>query len=297
MITCNWPDFTKRTAGTENSSLLSPQAIQFNCPGCTLGSQASLTRSLNQGNPIKLGQTQMRLPEPVGAPLMGAHSVGYSWRPNLDPGCPVPRTPPRPLRTKKVSKSLLGAPPAAQRPAKGVLCAPFAALRRLKRLLRSFKHTPPPGALRRPLGVKVFPAASGTLCPSMRGDNPPAPSPTPAASKSRLPQSPSAPPPTASGSPRPPPTTIPSGLTTISCGTLAPPSSRANISIKLAQQRRPWIVSCLNRLCSLARLARLPWGCPRPPNAELRARSPLVASREYGQILVASAHREACSHV
>ena len=32
MITCNWPDFTKRTAGTENSSLLSSQAIQFNCP-------------------------------------------------------------------------------------------------------------------------------------------------------------------------------------------------------------------------------------------------------------------------
>ena len=30
MITCNWPDFTKRTAGTENSSLLSSQAIQFN---------------------------------------------------------------------------------------------------------------------------------------------------------------------------------------------------------------------------------------------------------------------------
>ena len=31
MITCNWPDFTKRTAGTENSSLLSSQAIQFKC--------------------------------------------------------------------------------------------------------------------------------------------------------------------------------------------------------------------------------------------------------------------------
>ena len=38
MITCNWPDFTKRTAGTENSSLLRskrPEQIQFNRSGCT----------------------------------------------------------------------------------------------------------------------------------------------------------------------------------------------------------------------------------------------------------------------
>ena len=116
--------------------------------------------------------------------------------------------------------------------------------------------------------------------------NPPAPSPPPAASELPVPQSPSTPPATESGYPRPPPTTtIPGGLTTIFFRHTRPAHQQRQNQHQPAQQRRPWIVSYLHSLCSLARQACWPWGWRSPPNAETAREKPQVAHGSMGRSL------------
>ena len=129
MITCNWPDFTKRTAGTENSSLLSgPHGeIQFNCLGCT--PVGALPRAKRREKPIGRG-TPCGLPfhgtpredNPVGALLVGSLTPGpNAERSSIGRGSSLLGALPRAkLREKPIGRGTPACPSPGLTPAKPI---------------------------------------------------------------------------------------------------------------------------------------------------------------------------------
>ena len=119
--------------------------------------------------------------------------------------------------------------------------------------------------------------------------NPPAPS--PAASELPVPQSPSTPPATGSGYPRPPPHHHPQRTDHHILLHTRPAQQQRQNQHQPAQQHRPWIVSYLHCLRSLARHARGPWGWRSPPNAELHAMPHTAHMRKGNSLPTQRIHR------